>query len=72
MVMREMYQVINHQTRPAPRGTVNFGYHEIKTGKNIMKVEAIDIRKGRGFDEAQHILQNNVILNLVFDWSSLR
>ena len=43
-----MYQVMNHQTRPAPEGTVNFGYHESKTGKNIMKVEAIDIRKGTG------------------------
>ena len=29
-----------------------------------MKVEAIDIRKGTGFDKVQHILQNNVILNL--------
>ena len=43
-----MYQVMNHHTRPAPEGTVNFGYHESKTGKNIMKVEAIDIRKGTG------------------------
>ena len=58
-------QVVNHQTRPAPRGTVNFGYHGSKTDKNIVKVEAIDIRKGTGFDKAQRILQNNVILNLV-------
>ena len=50
---------------PAPRGTVNHGYHESKTGKNMVKVEAIDIRKGNDFDKAQHILQNNVILNLV-------
>ena len=28
-------------------------------------VEAIDIRKETGFDKAQHMLQNNVILNLV-------
>ena len=56
---------MNHQTRPAPGGTVNFGYHESKTGKNIMKVEAIDIRKETGFDKVQRILQNNVILNLV-------
>ena len=55
----------NHQTQPAPRGTVNFGYHESKTGKNIVKVEAIDIRKKTGFDKAQCILQNNVIRNLV-------
>ena len=65
MVMWGTYQVANHQTRPAPRGTVNFHYHESKTGKNIMKVEAIDIRKGTGFDKVQCILQNNVILNLV-------
>ena len=65
MVMWGTYQVANHQTQPAPRGTVNFRYHESKTGKNIMKVEAIDIRKGTGFDKAQCILQNNVILNLV-------
>ena len=51
--------------RPAPGGTVNFGYHESKTGKNIVKVQAIDIRIGIGFDKAQRILQNNVILNLV-------
>ena len=63
---------MNHQTRPTPRGTVNFGYHESKTGKNIMKVEAIDNRKGRGSDKVQCILQNNVILNLVLQWSSLR
>ena len=60
---------MNHQTpdqkQPAPGGTVNFGYHESKTGKNIMKVQAIDIRKGTGFDKAQRMLQNNVILNLV-------
>ena len=56
---------MNHQTRPAPGGTVNFGYHERKTGKNIVKVEAIDVRKGTGFDKAQCVLQNNVILNLV-------
>ena len=30
-----------------------------------MKVQAIDIKKGTGFDKAQSILQNNVILNLV-------
>ena len=30
-----------------------------------MKVQAIDIRKVTGFDKAQRILQNNVILNLV-------
>ena len=64
MVMRGTYQVVNHQTRPAPGGIVNFGYHESKTGKNIVKVKAIDIRKPTGFDKAQHILQNNVILNL--------
>ena len=63
--MRGTYQVVNHQTRPAPGGTVNFGYHESKTGKNIVRVEATDIRKGTGFDKAQRILQNNVILNLV-------
>ena len=60
---------MNHQTpdqkRLAPGGTVNFGYHERKTGKNIMKVQATDIRKVTGFDKAQRILQNNVILNLV-------
>ena len=56
---------MNHQTRPAPGGTVNFSYHESKTGKNIVKVEATDIRKGTGFDKAQRILQNNVIPNLV-------
>ena len=60
-----MYQVVNHQTRPAKGGTVNFGYHESKTGKNIVKVEAIDIRKGTGFDQAKLILQNNAILNFV-------
>ena len=65
MVTRRTYQVVNHQTRPAPGGTVNFGYNESKPGKNIAKVEAIDIRKEKGFDKAQLILQNNVILNLV-------
>ena len=30
-----------------------------------MKEEAIDIRKGTGFDKVQCILQNNVTLNLV-------
>ena len=48
--MQRTYQAVNHQTRPAPGGTVNFGYHESKTGKTIMKVEAIDIRKVTGFD----------------------
>ena len=33
MVTWEMFQVVNHQTQPAPRGTVNFGYHKSKTGK---------------------------------------
>ena len=65
MVTWRTFQVMNHQTRPAPRGTVNFGYHKRKTGKNTMKVEAIDIREKTGFDKAQHMLQNNVILNLV-------
>ena len=65
MVTRETYQVVNHQTRSAPGGTVNFGYHETKTGKNIVKVEATDIRKGTGFDKVQRVLQNNVILNLL-------
>ena len=64
MVTRETYQVVNHQTRPAPRGTVNFGYHESKTGKNIVKEKATDVRKATDFDKAQPILQNNVILNL--------
>ena len=59
------YRVMNHQTRPAPGETVNFGYHESKTGKNIVKVEVIDIKKEKGFDKAQRLLQNNVILNLV-------
>ena len=36
-----------------------------ETGKNTVKVEAIDIRKEIGFDKAQRMLQNNVILNLV-------
>ena len=54
-----MYQVKNHQTRPAPGGTVNFGYHESKTGKNVVTVQATDIRKGTGFDKVQYILQNN-------------
>ena len=65
MVTRGTYQVVNHQTQPAPGGTVNFGYHKSKTGKNTMKVEAIDIRKEIGFDKAQRMLQNNMILNLV-------
>ena len=56
---------MNHQTGPAQGETVNFGYHESKTGKNIVKIEASDIKKEKGFDEAQRILQNNVILNLV-------
>ena len=30
-----------------------------------MKVKAIDIRKEKGFDKVQRMLQNNVILNLV-------
>ena len=63
--MRETYQVANDQTRPAPGGTVNFGYHGSKTDKNIVKVDAIDIRKGTDFDKGQLIFQNNVILNLV-------
>ena len=56
---------MNHQTRPALGGAVNFGYHKSKTGKNTVNVEAIDIRKETGFDKAQRMLQNNVILNLV-------
>ena len=63
MVTRGTNQVVNHQARPAPRGTVNFGYHESKTGKNIVKMKVIDIRKATDFDKAQRILQNNVILN---------
>ena len=47
MVMWGTYQVVNHQTRPAPGGTVNFGYHERKTGKNIVKVEAMMSGKGQ-------------------------
>ena len=65
MVMQGTFQVMNHQTRPAPGGTVNFGHHKSKTGKNTVKVEAIDIRKETVFDKVQHMLQNNVILNLV-------
>ena len=60
-----MFQVVNHQTRPALEGNVNFGYHKSKTGKNTVKVEANDIRKETGFDKAKRMLQNNVILNLV-------
>ena len=56
---------MNHQTQPAPGGTLNFGYYESKIGKNIVKVQAIDIRKETGSDKAQRILQNNVTLNLV-------
>ena len=52
MVMRETFQVMNHQTGPAPRGTVNFGYYESKTGKNTVKVKSINIRKETGFDKA--------------------
>ena len=33
MVMQRTFQVVNHQTRPANGGTVNFGYHKNKTGK---------------------------------------
>ena len=65
MVTWGTFQVVNHQTRPAPGGTVNFGYHKNKTGQSTVKVEAIDIRKETGFDKVQHMLQNNVILNLV-------
>ena len=56
---------MNHQNDQPSEELVNFGYHESKTGKNTVKVEAIDIRKGTGFDKAQCILQNNVILNLM-------
>ena len=38
---------------PAPGGTVNFGYHVSKTGKNIVKVQAIGIRKETGFNKVQ-------------------
>ena len=65
MVTRETFQVVNHQTRPALGRTVKFGYHESKNGKNIVKMEAIDNKKETGFDKAQCILHNNVILNLV-------
>ena len=65
MVMRGTFQAMNHQTRPAPGGTVNSGYHKSKTGKNTVNVKPIDTRKETGFDKAQHMLQNNVILNLV-------
>ena len=51
--------------RPAPGGTVNFGYNESKTGKSRVKVQAIGIRKETGFDKAKRMLQNNVIINLV-------
>ena len=51
--------------KPAPRGTVNFGYHKAKLAKNTVKVEATDIRKETGFDKSKCMLQNNVILNLV-------
>ena len=63
--MRGTFQVVNHQTRPAPRGTVNSGYHESKMAKTTVKVDAIDTRKETGFDKVQRMLQNNVILNLV-------
>ena len=56
---------VSSREPPAPGGTVNFGCYESKTGKNIVKVEAINIRKGTGFDKAQRMSQNNVILNLV-------
>ena len=52
MVAWATFQVVNHQTQPAPRETVNFGYHKSKTGKNAVKVKAIDIRKEKGFDKA--------------------
>ena len=52
MVEQGTFQVVNHQTRPARRGTANFGHHKSKTGKNTIKVEAIDIRKETGFDKA--------------------
>ena len=29
------FYIVNHQTRPAPGRTVNFGYHKSKTGKKI-------------------------------------
>ena len=58
MVTWGTYEVVNHQTRSAPRGTVNFGYHEGKTVKN-MKEEAVDIRKGRGFNKIQRISQKS-------------
>ena len=35
-----------------------------KLAKNTVQVRAIDIRKETGFDKAQCMLQNNVILNL--------
>ena len=36
-----------------------------KLAKNTLKMEATYIRKETGFDKAQRMLQNNVILNLV-------
>ena len=58
---------MNHQTRTtsAREELLMLATIKAKLAKNIMEVEAIDIRKEMGFDKGQCMLQNNVVLNLV-------
>ena len=64
--MRGTCQVVNHQTHDQlPEELLTLATIKAKLAKNTVKVKAIDIRKETGFDKAQLMLQNNVILNLV-------
>ena len=65
MVTWGMFQVVNHQTLPAPEELLTLAAIKAKLAKNTVKVEAIDIRKETGFDKAQCMLQNDVIFNLL-------
>ena len=65
MVTRGMYQVVNHQNEQLPEELLTLATIKAKLAKSTMKVETIDIRKETGFNKAQRMLQNNVILNLV-------
>ena len=58
---------MNHQTRTTSsrEELLTLATIKAKLANNIMKVEAIDIRKEIGFDKGQYMLQNNVVLNLV-------
>ena len=65
MVTQGTFQVVKHQSDQLPDELLTLAPIKAKLAKNTVKIEAIDIRKETGFDKAQRMLQNNVILNIV-------